>query len=172
MDRRAYLQIRTRLKFSKSFRSSAVILACDIALIALVIGLLQADEVVSYCIAQILIAITAFHGFSLLHEAGHGNCSHHRAVNTITGHLGSILCGLPYFPWKQIHHEHHVWVGNINKDPTLAAVRNPEQRSKLAIGVLNSAWKSWVPILGLLQQFVFWAHPFRILFQDKPNRRK
>jgi fatty acid desaturase len=67
---------------------------------------------------------------------------------------------LPYFPWKFIHHEHHTWTGNLDRDPTLYQVRKMKREGHVPWPV-RFAWRSWIPFAGLLQHTVFWLYPFR-----------
>jgi fatty acid desaturase len=120
-----------------------------------------------YFVAQLLFVLVFFHNFAILHECGHGNCSRHEAVNTLVGHVASIFCFMPYFPWKYIHAEHHTWAGNVDKDPTLRLVRNYEKSQHAKNWVIRVAWRTWVPLLALLQHVVFWTYPFVLLREGR-----
>ncbi|HEX4352346.1 MAG TPA: fatty acid desaturase, partial [Polyangiales bacterium] len=68
------------------------------------------------------------------------------------------FCFMPYYPWKYIHTEHHVWAGNVDRDPGLALVRRARDRGELP-GVLRRAWRSWFPLGGFAQHIVYWSYP-------------
>jgi fatty acid desaturase len=111
-----------------------------------------------YLASQVIFALVAFHGFAVLHECGHGACSTSALVNTVTGLVASTLCGLPYFAWKYAHSEHHAWAGNVARDPALALVRAYRRPTSATRWIVELGWRTGVPLLGFLQQLVFWAY--------------
>jgi len=80
-------------------------------------------------------------------------------VNAMIGHYSSLFCFLPFFPWKDIHSEHHSWTGHLEKDPTLKKVRQLRQSGRIP-WIARLGWYSWIPVAGLLQHTVFWMYPW------------
>jgi fatty acid desaturase len=70
---------------------------------------------------------------------------------------------MPYFPWKYIHTEHHTWTGNLDRDPTLKAIRDYREDRHLKNGLVSLAWRTWVPLLAFLQHLVLWSYPLMLL---------
>jgi fatty acid desaturase len=99
----------------------------------------------------------------MLHECGHENSSRYSFLNTLTGHYASLFCFMPYFPWKYIHTEHHAWTGNVERDPTLAAIRNYRADQRFKNGLIHLAWRTWVPLLAFIQHLVLWNYPLALL---------
>src|SRR5690349_14295749 len=112
LSKATYDQIRTQLAFEPSLTLLTLTLSGHLGWVAAALWLSQQSNTALYLCGQVLLAIAFFQAFSLLHDAGHGNCAKSRAINVIIGHLASVLCFLPFYPWKYIHTEHHVWTGN------------------------------------------------------------
>ena len=165
-NRDEYLSIKARLDFSRSYVVTLAVLAFDVLLVAAGILLLRQGQLLSFLLSQVLFAVLFFHNFGILHEAGHGNCSSSRAVNTITGHYASIFCFMPFFPWKDIHQKHHVWAGNSSKDPTARNLQRWRAQGHLP-WLLRASWRSWIPLSALAQHFVFWSYPLVLIREDR-----
>jgi len=166
MQKTDYMEIRNHLSFSKPIWVTLLIIAIDWLILYAAIYCLHMGSTVSFLFSQLLLAVFYFHNFALLHEAGHGNVHKDRWVNTVVGHYASIFCFLPYFPWKLIHQEHHVWAGNIDKDPTMAKIKKAREEKKIS-PIFAFAWKSWVPLAAFAQQSVFWNYPIAMWKGDK-----
>jgi acyl-lipid omega-6 desaturase (Delta-12 desaturase) len=136
-----------------------------VALLAAWWTLLQ-GELLAYLVSQVLLAIVMFHGFCLVHEAGHGNCSRRRSVNTLIGHYASIFCALPFFPWKHMHARHHVWAGNPDKDPTNNSVQRWRSSGRVP-WLVRASWRTWIPLAAFTQMLVFWTYPIRLVREDR-----
>jgi acyl-lipid omega-6 desaturase (Delta-12 desaturase) len=158
LSKHQYMTIRAALDFRPAIAPTLAILAYDLALVAAAVVLLRQGSGAAYATAQCLLAIVFFNSFSLLHECGHGTVSRSTFVNTLVGHYASIFCFLPYFPWKYIHQQHHVWTGNLAKDPTLAALRR--YRDTRAPLLVRAAWWTWIPISAFVQHLVFVSYPY------------
>lgn len=156
-----YREIKRALSFRSHNFATAGVLFVAFFLFFSGARLAQRPEVSLYLLSQLMLAIAFFQGFSLLHECGHGSASPQRWLNTLVGHLASVLCFLPFYPWRDIHREHHVWVGNIEKDPTYAAAKRWIARGRVP-WVIRLAWRSWIPLAALVQHVVFWAYPVRL----------
>lgn len=155
-----YDRIRSQLVFAPSAVMVCATLAVNATLLAIALALLADGSQPAYWFSQVLLPIVFFQAFSLLHDCGHGSFSSSRAINTWLGHYASILCFMPYFPWKYVHAEHHVWSGNLDHDPGLTLVKRAKERDELP-AVLRLAWRTWLPIGAFVQHLVFWSHPLR-----------
>ena len=153
-----YETIRGQLVFQPSPAWTLLTLAVNAALLAIALHLLMLPSRLAYAAAQLLLPIVFFQAFSILHDCGHGSFASTRYLNTIVGHYASLFCFMPFYPWKYIHTEHHVWAGNVERDPGLALVKRARDTGKLP-GVLNWAWRSWFPLAGFAQHIVYWSYP-------------
>jgi acyl-lipid omega-6 desaturase (Delta-12 desaturase) len=161
MTKEQYSKVRSGLSFERSFAVTLLVIAGDLALFAAAVyGLSFEWGSPMYWAAHLILAVVYFHNFALLHEAGHGNIHANERVNALVGHYASLFCFLPYYPWKYIHHEHHTWTGNLERDPTLYQVKKMRHEGRVP-WIARFAWRSWIPFGGLLQHTVFWLYPFR-----------
>src|SRR4051794_10858564 len=112
-----YDELRARLSFRPSALFGALTLLVNAVLLGLAIFLVRDHGELGYVTAQLLLPMVCFQAFAVLHDCGHGSFASSRLVNTLVGHYASVLCFLPFFPWKYLHTEHHVWAGNTEKDP-------------------------------------------------------
>jgi len=153
-----YEALKAELSFAPSAALSTLTLVVHLGLLALGLHLLMRGGLVAYLAAQLLLPIVFFQAFSLLHDCGHGSFARGRGWNTFVGHCASVLCFMPYFPWKYIHTEHHVWAGNVERDPGLALVRRARDTQKLP-WLLAGAWRTWLPLGSFAQHVVYWSYP-------------
>jgi fatty acid desaturase len=158
MTKEEYEQLKLAVPPSRSMTATLAVVLLDVAIAAAVWALLARGGLLPYLGAQVLLCVLYFHGFALLHEAGHGNLHAKGWVNDVLGHVFSVFCFLPYYPWKLIHSEHHIWAGNLVKDPALKNLRKARETGTLP-PLTNFAWRSWIPLAGFLQQLVFWYYP-------------
>lgn len=111
---------------------------------------------VIWLLGQITLGINVVQWFAILHDLGHNHFFSIKRLNSIIGHLASFICILPYYPWKYIHREHHVWTGWKDKDPTMTIV-SPRELSEGKRKFVNVCWKLWIPIMTLSFSFDnFW----------------
>ncbi len=161
MTKAQYFHLRSELAFHRHLAVTLGVIAFDVALLVFAItGIRRGPQSSLFWVAQVLLALLYFHNFALLHEAGHGNVHSGRHLNTWIGHYASLFCFLPFFPWKYIHHEHHTWTGNLDRDPTLYQVKKMKREGRVP-WIVRFAWRSWIPFGGLLQHTVFWLYPLR-----------
>jgi omega-6 fatty acid desaturase (delta-12 desaturase) len=114
---------------------------------------------IAYWILQILLGISLFRFFAILHECGHKTLFRQKYLNTLVGYLVSPFCLLPYIAWRNIHYDHHKWVGVIDKDPTQAHLLKLKE-SRTLQNLFRILWKSWLPIGFIKFTFeVFWLYP-------------
>ena len=108
----------------------------------------------------LLAGVLAFLWFVVLHECGHNTLFSRKRVNSLVGHVASAACLIPYIPWRNIHREHHRWVGVIDKDPTQTHLLKLRRFGPARNAVLRFIWRWWLPFPFALFIFeVFWAYP-------------
>ena len=114
------------------------------------------DQLLLWLLGQVLLAVNILQWFVILHDLGHGHFFPYPFLNGLFGHVASFFVILPFYPWKYIHREHHVWTGWKDKDPTMSIVAS-SNRSEKQKRVVNFCWKFWVPIMTLSFSFSnFW----------------
>lgn len=156
MDSNLYAKLRQEINFSRNL-FELMKFYCQEALIVVLVTLLLIEDNAFGFLAIPLIGTVMFRNFSLMHEAVHGNISDSKKTNTFFGVVCGTFCCLPYTAWKSIHIEHHKWVGNVEKDPSLAIVKNyPNTEAKLK-NLYNFCWKWRIPFGGFMQNVVFWS---------------
>lgn len=157
MKKSVYMGVRQQLRFKPSHGEILKYLCFDITVVALIVGVWNWYPQAWIAIAlSPLTSILMFRNFALMHDATHGAVSDDPLVNNIIGNWCGIWAGLPFQSWKQSHLLHHYWSGNLEKDPVMAlAVIFPKLPNRLQT-VLSFLWRRWIPILGGLQQVVFW----------------
>ena len=55
---------------------------------------------------------------------------------------------MPFYPWRYIHADHHVWTGWRDLDPTMGQLR-PRELSSVARRTADFCWKAWIPVFCL-----------------------
>lgn len=166
MDRATYLRLKARLDFRRSYLVTLAMIGVDLGLFALGLWMIARGGTGWFLAAQPIFATVFFRSFGLLHEAGHGNCSSRRWLNSLTGHYASILCFIPFFPWKDLHQKHHVWAGNADRDPTMRNLKVWRDAGRVP-WLVRFGWRSWVPLAALAQHVVFLAYPLRLVREDR-----
>jgi acyl-lipid omega-6 desaturase (Delta-12 desaturase) len=169
MQKPDYLDIKNQLSFEKPLWITLLVLVIDACIVGLAIYFIHIGTTLSYLASQLLLALFYFQNFALLHEAGHENLHKKRWVNNLIGHYSSIFCFMPFFPWKMMHQEHHVWSGNIDKDPTMAKLKQIRETGS-APTIARFAWRSWIPLAALMQHIVFWSYPSVLWKKEKRQR--
>jgi omega-6 fatty acid desaturase (delta-12 desaturase) len=154
-----YSRIQKQLRSRPSLLPTLGVVALDVAILCAVSNL-SGRGWVCYFAAQALIALLCFHSFALLHECGHGSATPWRWLNVVLGHCASILCFIPFYPWKYIHLKHHTWAGHLENDPTLRSLRTFRDQGTPALA--RAGWRSWIPISALLQHVVYLGYPLRM----------
>lgn len=162
--------VQAQLHFHPSVAPNLLIVAFDAALLAFAVWALRRGGVGFYLLSQAALAVVFFNAFSLLHEAGHGSASRWRWFNTALGHVASVFCFVPYFPWKYIHQRHHVWTGNLENDPVLRSVR--KFRDAGVPPLVRASWRSWVPMGALLQHVVYLTYPLVLWRSGRMQKRE
>lgn len=114
-----------------------------------------------YICGEVLLALSAYQFFVIMHECGHGSFLRSRWGNVIIGSIASIGCLIPYEAWARLHMLHHRWVGVVDRDPTQAHVLARRRMNTVITFLFRTVWKLRVPIPMI--QFiaaVFWMEPF------------
>jgi omega-6 fatty acid desaturase (delta-12 desaturase) len=164
-----YLALKRSLATRPRTLVSLGVLAMMTTLVAVGLWLVERSWP-EFLLSQVLFAIVFFQAFGLLHECGHSTASPRPAVNAVIGHLASLFCFLPFYPWRFIHQAHHQWTGHLDKDPTLAAVRRWRRDGRVP-PLVRWAWRSWIPLAALVQHVVFWSYPLRLARTPGTPRR-
>lgn len=122
-----------------------------------------------WILGQILVAINLFQWFVLHHDLVHDSLFKTRFLNTVVGHLSSIPTLMPYHSFKLSHHQHHIWTGWRDLDPTSPQMYL-KQPPGWVINIVNFCWKYWIPLMApvfVLQNF--WNG--KRLFRSFPKRK-
>ncbi len=121
--------------------------------------------------AQITLAIAMLQWFVLLHEAGHKTLFKTAWMNKFSGHLASLLAGIPFECWKAIHGMHHRWTGWQDLDATTATLI-PRPLAWWERLIVNLCWRLWIPIFALLYRVQnYWNLPRLFRLFPKPRQR-
>ena len=164
MDQKRYLQLRNQITLEKPLRLIAIHYFIDAVLMSVVVGCHYLNM---QFLALLPVAAIMFRNFSLMHDAVHRATSNHRGLNDLVGEISGCFCFLPYETWKRSHLEHHLWSGNIEKDPVMA-LRVTLPRASLALqNFLTLCWRLWIPTLAILQYALFWLLSFKKAIQEK-----
>ncbi|WP_160153586.1 fatty acid desaturase [Microbulbifer sp. ALW1] len=157
-------ELHRRGLFTQNSSLSAALLVMEPAICAGSIYFLCRSEIlsVSYLFWLAVAGISMFRCFSLLHECGHRAMFRSQRSNTLAGYFLSAFCLVPFTPWRELHLQHHKWVGVIDRDPTQAGLLKLREASFLKRQAFRWVWWFCVPIPSIQLIFsVFWLHPFK-----------
>lgn len=171
MDFQSFNRVRSQLDFSKRRAPLFGALAFAAALAAAVVYGFHRQGTVERILATGLLPILFFNGFALMHEAVHRCLSERRWVNDVIGVLGGAFCFLPFESWRLMHIEHHQWAGNVDRDPVNKLRKDYDPSKKAKYRTLTLIWRSWIPLLALMQHTVFWMYPLKQVRTLKLDRR-
>lgn len=133
--------------------------AWSAVLTALAIGLSAADAWPLWLLGQLLLAIALLQWFVLLHEAGHGTLFRTRWPNRVAGRVAGYFALIPFGCWKLVHGMHHHWTGWQDLDLTTATLV-PRPLSRFEVAVVNTCWKTWLPLFSTLYRLNnYWYLP-------------
>lgn len=170
LSKQEYLQLRAALTFEPSVLPTVAILIMDGCALWAATHLLQSPGILAYLGSQLLLAMVYFNMFVVLHECGHGSVSKSRLLNVILGHIASVFCAIPFYPWRYIHQKHHAFAGCIDHDPVLSSIRGWKYDGVPPI--VRFGWRSWVPLAALAQQTVYWRYPLVMRRSGELSRTK
>lgn len=111
-----------------------------------------------------------FRAFSAMHEAVHGALHPNRKWNDRFGVIYGVLCFLPFEHWKEIHLLHHQWAGNVDKDPVMKLVKDFNGPPTFLLRMVSAFWKSWFPLVAVLQENLFWTVCVVRYIRDQKSR--
>lgn len=171
MDFQSFNEVRFQLDFSK--RPGPVLRALAFAgvLATIILFGFSRGGTGGRLLATVLLPILFFNGFALMHEAVHRCLSDRRWINDVIGVLGGALCFLPFESWRLMHIEHHQWAGNVDRDPVNKLRKDYDPTRKLKYRILTAIWRSWIPLLALMQHTVFWMYPIKQVRTLKLDRK-
>jgi len=102
-----------------------------------------------YILGQIALALGFTLAFVLLHEAGHRTLFRRRRLNDAVGYLAGFVALIPYATWRPIHARHHRYTGWQDLDATTASLV-PRPIARWERGVIDTAWRFWLPLFSVL----------------------
>lgn len=167
MDKKDYMKIRQTLDLSLKSYAWLSYLFIDVVLVGTIVGIWNSANSWWRLSAVIpLLSIFMFRNFSFMHDAVHGALSKNKFLNDTLGLWSGCWSFLPYSLWKKSHLEHHYWSGNLQKDPVMALTLILPKAPAWVLGTLTFFWRAWLPLIGLMQQGVFWTLSFKNTWAD------
>ncbi|MFZ1788577.1 MAG: fatty acid desaturase [Saprospiraceae bacterium] len=135
-------------KYRFVFAKSVLLLFWQFTFTALSIYLSFSTLWPIWMLGQLLLGINMLQWFFILHDLAHQSLFKSQAINAIIGHIASIICLVPYYPWLYIHNAHHKWTGWKEKDPTIPDIK-VEQLTGFQKRLIDLCWKYWIPIFAV-----------------------
>lgn len=170
MNRSDYLEIRNQLCFKKKLGKLINHIIVDISIL---IVAFYGSSLKGLCFASyVLLAAFFLRSFAIMHDAAHGSVLDSKFLNNAIGYIYGCFCMLPFFSWKELHLQHHLWAGNLDRDPVMKLVKNFPNYSPEGKHLVNFFWKSWIPLMAFLQQVVFWSESLYSIQKNKKKRIK
>lgn len=167
MKRSDYIAIRNKFQFRKNEWSLVLHIVKDLILVASLIFFWNQPHLkfIAFPFLSVLIA----RSFSLMHDASHGSISRFKWINTVAGAFYGGVGLVPFEQWKASHLKHHLWSGNVEKDPVMALLIAYPKMGRGLKAVLNFGWKHWIPTLSMAQHTVFWILSVRNLKESEKS---
>lgn len=163
---------KNKLRTAQRFRYSLGILFLQLIVTSLFVYLSTSSNLVVWLLGQAGLGVCFLQWFFLLHEIAHSSFLPHKGLSIIFGHIASFFSLIPYYPWKNVHNEHHKWTGWKEKDPTIpiASISNVPKR---AIKIIDFCWKYWIPVIALsyVVTTFYDVRKLRHYFPDKRRMR-
>ena len=159
--------------FKGSTLHSVGLLLWQTALTTTAIVMSTGDSAVVWFFGQLLLGVCMLQWFVLQHDLGHRALLKSARISAVIGHLSSLFCLLPYWPWQRVHHAHHRWTGWREPDPTIPDKAHADYGPGLT-AVINFCWRFWVPVFAMsFSTQTFWnLRRLNRLFPDTPSRRR
>jgi|SRR5690554_2874078 len=168
MNKQDFQAIKATLKeegrFRHSKRSGWFWVTLELSVLGTTAYFLAQTEPFSlwYFIGSFLLALSCFRCFALMHECGHGSLFANRRINTFFGVVMSGFCVIPYIAWRNVHRQHHIWTGIVDKDPSAELNIDLLNYSDRGRKIVNRLYKAWIPspsfaLIGL----TYWRYPFK-----------
>lgn len=174
MLKQDYYAIRKRLTQENAFEVNNLYGAVTVFVeaLCLTVGFIALTQVPyfswMYWGIQLFLGISLYRCYVILHECGHNTLFQQKTWNTLVGCLMSPFCFHPYISWREIHHDHHKWVGIVDRDHTEKQWLKLRDSPAIWQNLLRLLWKLWLP-LGTIQ-FVFdvyWLYPIQQFKQHR-----
>lgn len=149
-----------------------IVISCS-AVTVFAIYLSTFEHLATWLSGQFLLAFAMLQWFVLIHEAGHKTLFRSSALNKLSGHLSSLLAGIPFESWVAVHGIHHRWTGWQDLDATTATLV-PRRLAMWESLVINLCWRLWIPLFSILYRLQnYWNLPrlYR-LFPRTPKRQQ
>lgn len=125
-----------------------------------------------WLVGQIIFATSLVQWFVLQHEAGHQTLFKTKRLNVFAGHLASIFCAIPFYPWRSIHSLHHKWTGWQDVDPTTSSLV-PRQLGTVERVIIDFCWASWIPLFSILYRTNnYWNIPRLLKLLPRPHHQR
>ncbi|MBK9324424.1 MAG: fatty acid desaturase [Bdellovibrionaceae bacterium] len=167
MDRATYIKIRHSLNLEQEVSALPIYLLQNAALILGIIFLWRQFEGswIRY-LGGPFVSVFMFRSFGVMHEAVHNAVSKNKFINDAVGIVSGAAGLFPYETWRKSHLSHHHWSGNVEKDSVMGLVLAVPKMSLQSQRFLSRIWKTWFPILAILQHVVFWQISLKIYRQN------
>ncbi|MEM9071678.1 MAG: fatty acid desaturase [Myxococcota bacterium] len=166
-----YRKVRERVHRPPSSLAAIATVALVATTVTTGLWLTTSPQLAIRVLGQVVVALAAFQAFAVLHDCGHGSFSKSAVANIAVGHVMGVLCVMPFYSWKFIHQQHHVWAGSAENDPAAAIVHRWRQGERIS-SLTRVLWRSWLPFVALQQQIVLTLYPLRMLREGTLNRNK
>lgn len=163
MEMSRYKQIRARLAFNVSALPNVVLFALQVLILAGANAMAATGSWLAYVACACVLGIVAMQGFGMVHEGAHGLLSTKPLFNWLLSHWGGALAAMPATPYRNGHMEHHIWVGNTDRDPVLRVLHHVCRTPGFAQRALRICWRLWIPLLAAVQLLTLWIYPLRLI---------
>lgn len=171
LSRADYAALRAQLDFRASWSGALATLALHAGTVLVGGWCVLSESLIITGIGQLLLGIAAFQAFAILHDCGHDSFTANRTVNVLIGHVVSTFCFMPFYSWRYVHQQHHVWAGNFTEDPASVVVQRWRERGAIPF-VPRFVWRTWIPLIAVQQQLTLATYPLRMLRHGRLNRGK
>lgn len=147
MEQASYAVLMQKVRPLKPVLSMGI---AELVLQFLILGIgfyLSALPGIFWFTGQLILGIAFWRSFAILHAAGHHAFSSNKILDHAAGFINSLFCFIPFYSWKYIHHDHHIWTGWQDIDPTTKGLSKVP--SPFTLKLLNIAWKCWIPVISI-----------------------
>lgn len=156
---------------ANDFRGT-MILASNLCVTGIAMGLSTFGHIALWVSGQVMLALAMLQWFVLIHEAGHKTLFKNPALNKFSGHLSSLLAGIPFESWVAVHALHHRWTGWQDLDATTATLV-PRRLAIWERWVINICWRLWIPLFSVLYRLQnYWNVPRLCRLFSRPQKHR
>ncbi|MBT4760552.1 MAG: hypothetical protein HOO06_02540 [Bdellovibrionaceae bacterium] len=155
-----YNKLKKQLDFKPKKSRLFLHIIEDLFLLFISLYLIRSNSLIAAVVGQIALAFFYFRSFTLMHDAVHGALLENSTWNHFFGYIYASFCILPYRAWCDDHIQHHKWSGNVDMDPSMKIVKDFPKNSEFKNKIISFFWRSWIPLLGVIQYLVFWGSAF------------